>query len=616
MSSKFPLRALSLAAVALVASFHVRAQSASASTNPETVVITGTRMARMAPANTMGTSSFTQEDLQGTGAESLGDAISALAGTPFSNAGNLSLFVRGTNSNQLVVTINGLRINEATSGGSLGWTQLPISQVASVSLIESPNALYGMDALGGVLAIQLKDPAKNQLGIALGTQGQQTLSGALRLDGEGVRSTLSFQHSLSALGSQTNASAPMAAHHPDTDKSKTHSFTYQLRLDQWELLAHQVRTRSDYDESASSTPQTIQNNSALGLSTKAKDSLGGDYRFQAGITSDVYEAQQSLYGDQLFKTENYQLSAQRIQKWNRGQWSAGLDALRQQVASTTAFTEAVRHVVGAYVAADQRWGDWELSGSVRGDHNSQFGFAPTGSTSGTFHFSKNLKAWGALGWAFKAPTFNDMYTPFVDYSYVDPTWGPIHYTYTGNPNLKPERDFSKELGATYSLEKGQVTALLFQHSIRDLIQGSNGLEDDFPINVKGATTRGARVLASFQDGPWSGSAAWTVLSTRNEETQLELRRRAKQSGSVQLGYRSPWGRSSVQLMMVGQRWDDVANTKRLEAATLVNLGHTYDWGPNHVQLSLRNVTNNRTYQPALGYNHPSRNLLLSYHRDL
>ena len=77
----------------------------------------------------------------------------------------------------------------------------------------------------------------------------------------------------------------------------------------------------------------------------------------------------------------------------------------------------------------------------------------------------NWRATASVSNAFKAPTFNDMFYPFVDYGFG--------FSYAGNPNLKPERSRDNELGLHYANEGQHLDVVYFDNRIRNLIVYNN-----------------------------------------------------------------------------------------------------------------------------------------------
>ncbi|MGH8160876.1 MAG: TonB-dependent receptor, partial [Gammaproteobacteria bacterium] len=71
-----------------------------------------------------------------------------------------SLFLRGTGSAQTLVMVDGIRVDDGVNGGA-PLTNIGTSGVEKVEVVESPrSALYGSDAIGGVVSITLKQPPR------------------------------------------------------------------------------------------------------------------------------------------------------------------------------------------------------------------------------------------------------------------------------------------------------------------------------------------------------------------------------------------------------------------------------------------------------------------------
>ena len=64
-----------------------------------------------------------------------------------------SVNIRGTNSNQSLILIDGLRINSATSGDA-PLSAIPLSSIERVEIVRgTASSLYGADAIGGVINV-------------------------------------------------------------------------------------------------------------------------------------------------------------------------------------------------------------------------------------------------------------------------------------------------------------------------------------------------------------------------------------------------------------------------------------------------------------------------------
>ena len=68
------------------------------------------------------------------------------------------VFLRGTNTNQVVVLIDGVRVNSSTTG-TTALEHMPLAQIDRIEVLRGPaSSLYGSDAIGGVIQIFTRAP--------------------------------------------------------------------------------------------------------------------------------------------------------------------------------------------------------------------------------------------------------------------------------------------------------------------------------------------------------------------------------------------------------------------------------------------------------------------------
>ncbi|NLJ93826.1 MAG: TonB-dependent receptor plug domain-containing protein, partial [Aeromonadales bacterium] len=101
---------------------------------------------------------ITRADIERRQPRSLVDLLETMPGMQFGsqNGGigqQTSLFVRGTNSNQVLVLMNGRPMAQMVSG-NVDFSQLPVNNVERIEYIRGPRAaIYGSGAIGGVINI-------------------------------------------------------------------------------------------------------------------------------------------------------------------------------------------------------------------------------------------------------------------------------------------------------------------------------------------------------------------------------------------------------------------------------------------------------------------------------
>src|SRR5690242_14331740 len=123
---------------------------------PETVV-TATRVPTPVADIPAGVTVIDRQTIEDRGYLTLTEALSAVPGIRVSQSGgpggNASVFVRGTNSNQVLVLRDGMPLNDASdSSGAFNFGVDTLADVERIEVIRGPMAaLYGSGAIGGVI---------------------------------------------------------------------------------------------------------------------------------------------------------------------------------------------------------------------------------------------------------------------------------------------------------------------------------------------------------------------------------------------------------------------------------------------------------------------------------
>ncbi len=177
-------------------SFSSVAAAQSPATELDPVVVTATRTAQPLSDALPATTVITREDIDDSHAPDLATLLRAQAGFDVAQSGGLgsqtSLFLRGSNSNQVLVLVDGLRIN-AVNSGAASIAHLMIDQIDHVEIVRgNVSSLYGSEAIGGVVQIF--------------TRGGQEANGAITAGASGTYGT---EHTRGAVGRRAaSRSAP------------------------------------------------------------------------------------------------------------------------------------------------------------------------------------------------------------------------------------------------------------------------------------------------------------------------------------------------------------------------------------------------------------------------
>lgn len=583
---------------ALVLAIVLPAPSASAE-NSETIVVTATRTARTVDETIAPVSVITREDIEKSTARDLGELLSGLPGVDISRSGgygkNTSLFLRGTNSNQVLTLVDGVKLYSATVGAT-AFQFIPLEQIERIEVVRGPrSSLYGSEAIGGVVQIfTRRGSEENRWGASAGYGTYNT--GEVSASGSGTAGQL--QYSLVANAFQTDGFNALNDAQPDDDGYDNLSLSASARSDferggVLDLTFLRAEGTTDFDNpfdppSVFHDSDFVQQVAAARWDISPTDVWSSTVR--VGQSRDESETFSDGVSDSEFDTKRNEISWQNdFQIRDSHILTAGIDYSDDQVESSTEFEEDSRDNTALF----GEWqGDWEARRAVLGvryDDNEQFGSHYSGNVDFAQDIGRNLTLSLGAGSAFKAPTFNDLYFP--DF---------------GNPDLDAERSASIEAGISGLVSGGRWAARVFRTEIEDLITFDS--VTFVPENIDEARINGLELELQAIVSQWSVTGALTLLDPTDEETGNVLPRRARETLFVSGARQWDRWRTGLSVLAQGKRYDDKANTVELDSYVVLNADLEYRLPANWTfKIDLRNLLD-EDYQTVDGYNEPGRTI--------
>jgi vitamin B12 transporter len=591
------------------------AQQMTIPVNP-TMVVTANRVEQPASTVLAPVMVIERAEIEARQVQSLPDLLKTLPGVQITTLGGRghvsSLFIRGTNSNHSLVLMNGRPV-AAMVAGTPDLSQIPLDNIERIEYIRGPRAaVYGANAIGGVINLISKTSAKN---------GSEThLKGGVGSHGYGQGQVRTVQ----ALGEQTDMN--LLVGYERTDGFDVVAGAQQPDRDGFDSLNGQFGLNHAFNDawSADFNAQGYDNQTEMDDPYMSSDQsrvqafqYDGGLKYQSGALSSRLEAS---YGENKLKSwweSNGESSAEPIHtgltrfSWINN-WSGveglsltgGADWQQEQMKSDSrsygqSFNAPDRDNTGLFAVASYRWQALlgELSG--RTDDNDQYGRNNTWSAAAGLDINENHNIRLSYGTAFKAPTFLDLYYPGYE-----------------NPDLKPEESKNLELDFSGRYTAWDWSVNLYRNEIENLISCQSAFSTCKPGNTD-AEIRGVEVALGLETGPLHHDLSFDYTKTEDKnEGDQQLLRRAKQKASwltqAQLGPVD----LSTELLYVGKRDDKnfssfPAERVVLGSYTLVNLGASYEVLP---QLTLGGRIDNlfdRDYVPAYGYASPGTEFKLT-----
>ncbi|ROR32049.1 TonB-dependent receptor domain-containing protein [Inmirania thermothiophila] len=589
------MRKTALVAALLAAGPAVAAETAAP------LIVTATRTAETADETLASVTVITREAIERSQVRSVQELLAGLPGIGIANNGGdgkaTSLFLRGTESDHVLVLVDGVRVGSATLG-TTAFEQLPLAEIERIEIVRGPrSALYGSEAIGGVIQIFTRRGGGPDLSAALGAGSRATASASLSLRGGGGKAWYAL--GLSGLdtdgidacrGSLTEGCFAIK---PDEDGYRNLGASLSLggRVGDVEVELGWLRSEgeTEFDGAFQNGADTLQEVVRLETRIERGEAL---WTVRLGRARD--ESDNTLDGAFVsrFVTERDSATVQADLPVGAGVLSLGVDYLDDEVGGTAGYAVETRRDTGVFAQwqAGSAAGDWALA--LRHDDNEQFGDHVTGSVAWGREVGAGLRLVAAYGTAFKAPTFNELYFPGF-----------------GNPDLDPERSRSVELG----LRRRQWWSLtLFATRIDDLI----GFDASFtPRNIDEARIVGLEGEAALRLGDWALRAGATLQEPENRGDGAErgntLPRRARAFGRIELDRdRGRWS-AGATLRAEGPRYDDLANTRRLAGYAVLDLRGAYRLSRAlRLQARVENALD-KDYETAAGYPQPGRGVFLT-----
>lgn len=518
--------------------------------------------------------------------------------------GVTSVFTRGTNSNQTLVLFDGVRLNSPYFGG-YDWSVLPTAGLERLEVVRGPfSALWGGDAVGGVVNLIPRTGRRGLAGQLLAEGGE---AGWKR--GQAEISWASDRVDVLASGFYREGSGSLPNSGYSLGQGLVDAGYTWAPGSRVGLLFQSLSSDVEIPfTGATVTPHRHQSAdqtlAAIPLRWRITDSwdleatlshVDRDFSFRDpddpfGFTS----SDTSADTDQIRLAAGHRMGSHALRfggEWrgdtvdDRSSFGTNLDG--RNVDTTSFFVQdlwrvsrAVRLQLGA------RWDDADRWGSQ---------LSPRVGIGWTVARGWELRAsWGR---AFRQPSVGELYFPF-----------------SGNPGLDAETGSSAEVGAAYTGNGGacHVELNLFSTNLDHLIQfdyGSYTFQNVGSADITGAELAGGVLLGG--DTWLRGQLTW--LDTEGDDGQ-ELLRRPSLSGSLTLSGRLGLDRlrGDLTLLYVGDRDDlDPTTFGRITVGGFVtaNLALAYRLLPAlEVTFRVENLTDRR-YEAVAGYPSPRRRLM-------
>lgn len=595
------------------------------------VVVSASRVPEPARESGSAVTVITEQQLEDRQVRIVSDVLRDVPGLAVSRSGTIGSLtqvrIRGAEANQTLVLIDGIEVNNPAGGSEFQFQNLLDAGISRIEVLRGPqSALWGSDAIGGVINIVTKTPEAGWDFTARAEGGSMKTANGLSYLGYGGRR---FYVSGIVDGFATEGISIADVDAGNSEKDAYSNITGRVKAGfkptknlAFEFVGMRVSSDLQNDQSApvvnvidgNSTSGTVQtyglakaNLTTLGgawqhilRATYARDKSeffdgGGDNTFSSYGTKVKFDYQTNM----LFETPDIAKAKHTV--------TFAIERERDEQFTDSAFS-GPRNVsvnntgyVGEYRVS--LWDRLFLSAGIRFDDNDAL-FKDAVTWRGTAAYdvkSTGTRFHSSLGTGVKNPTLFELFgsTP----------------TFSGNPNLSPESAVGFDFGVEQKLLGGRATldATVFHNWIQDLISGSGNTAVNLPGTSK---TRGLELTLAAK--PYRNlriDASYTFTEAQ-DANGISLIRRAKHIASIngRYGFRI-MDRPAVfnlGLRYNGPQTDTVfdsffpveTETKRLGGFALVNADFAWQL-TDRLQLFARGENLlDQNYQEVFGYGAP------------
>ncbi|MCX6168516.1 MAG: TonB-dependent receptor [Ignavibacteriales bacterium] len=569
------------------------------------VVVTATRNEALVTSISVATEVLTTAKLAESNAKNVGEALSSIGGSLIKSYGALgslqSISLRGSTDSQVLVLVDGQRLNNAQQA-SVDMSTIPIDLIDRIEVVKGGHAaLYGSDAVGGVINIITKSMAKKNLlsynaNGTFGTYNTRVYNASV---GQGIgnfdyfasynrtQSDGNFEYT-NLKGIKTNLV------NADTKSDNIFLKTGYTFFDHSRLSAfHKYRESDNGSPGTTDYPnltarsKIVNNHSSItyeGLTfgpvafTLNTYMMRNEYRY---INPEAWGGQE----ESIYNSNALGALIQVFTDLNEfGLLSYGYEFRQDDLQSKRLVAENEVPFIGNHLrnvhsfyfqndwkySLDQAW-NLIIVPAVRLDNYPEAGIGSQLSPKVGITLSHN-EEWrgsirGNIGRVFRAPTYNDLYWP-------EDSWT------VGNPNLKPEKGITYDFGFIaqfVSAGSWSIEATYFASKLEDLILWASTTAKWTPTNVANASITGLESKVT-----WRGfenlikiQASYTNMSAKDDSKNLStsgkyLIYRPKDKFDLLLNLN--YGIASLNIFydFVGKRFHDAANKIEMDSYSLIN----------------------------------------------
>ncbi|EAT16207.1 TonB-dependent receptor [Desulfuromonas acetoxidans] len=512
-----------------------------------------------------------QQQLVETGAETVSEALLYATGVMLITAEgrNVGTSIRGIGRNHTLVMLDGRRL-AGSFKAQMDVAQLPVTMVERIEVVRGPaSALYGSDAIGGVINIITRQPtAQTEAGLDVrgGFGPSAEHLGQIYVGGgsENIQANLGVARSVKDDWDGDSALPD------DVDETSLNSVLGRANVNigpKQQLLFggeyghferdggryyQNINRRYDADDRRWGGFAEYHLNQGEPLSAMVRG-YASQYKATSSFdppTSKSEERRRLIQGEGrvTYSTSNRFILTSGGEVREDSLKVGGMDHNEEKVLNSALFTQA----------------DWRITqqlnlvAGVRFDHHEDFGGHLTPRATLTWHYDHG-RVWIGYGEGFRAPNLNELYVTSILKKGFE--------TYQNNEDLDEETSQSYEAGTSFHWGRFRSQLVVFRTDLDDLIaaqlQSASGKYKTFTmVNIDEVRAEGVEFESSVAlPGDVQLSGQFSYVDTEDRQTHDELADEPRWKSGVTLAWLDPyWGvMTQVRWLYFGTSEDGESN---------------------------------------------------------
>jgi vitamin B12 transporter len=502
---------------------------------------------------------ITREDIELSLATDLADILRFQAGIDIGRNGGpgqaTSVFMRGTESNHTLVLMDGVRMNPGTLGGAAVQHIAP-EIIERIEIVKGArSALFGTDAIGGVINIVTRraDAAFLETAVGAGSFDSQSgfISAGNRGDNGDFGVTLNWQDT-AGFAPRTDSDIERGYDNLSANLYGAHRFSdNEISLRHW-----QTQGNVEYLDFFLTPADQDFENSTTAVELDTRIGSRGTSKFIASYMQDNIVQNQS---DDFVKSDRISLDWQYSHAFARHTLTGGLFAVDEN-ASTLSFGSGFdedTEVRAAFIQDQWSHERHKTFVALRLTDHEAFGNQTTWNAEYAYELTDNWTINAGLGHAFRAPDATD------------------RFGFGGNPDLDPELADEAQIGLRYAPgSRHSINIEFYRNDIEDLIEFD--LQTFELRNIAQAEIRGAQIGYEYRGERFVVHAEVVKQSADDAVTGDRLLRRAEETAS--LSYTQDIGAHRVGLAFIASGDREDFGGVKLDGYLLADLTAQFNLG--------------------------------------